>query len=175
MPVADRIQFIDAWQQATEKDREDARRLWVESGAIANEKVVAQRLPQLCVLARKSSGALIGITTAFLQRRLGQRFYVMRMFVDEGARRNRIGFQLLHEVVQVLEQRFVSGQDRSAIGILFELENPDIQRAHPEAIWPTTGFVYIGRTPHGDPVRVRYFQGAMIDQPSTDDPSPPGH
>jgi GNAT superfamily N-acetyltransferase len=157
-------QFIDVWQKADEKDRQDAAALWRADGAISDEQSIQDRLPQLCVLCRASSGELLAMTTAYrhFSSQLDNQFYVLRMYVGKKARRSGVGFRLLHRVIEVLEQRYRSGEDTSAIGILFELENPTIQQARSEAIWPTTRFVFIGKNVRGDHVRVRYFEGARI-------------
>jgi GNAT superfamily N-acetyltransferase len=160
----DEVRYIDVWQQATEQDQQDARVLWIEQGAITDEAAIKERLPQLCVLARDANDKLLAITTAYEHhsQRLGNDFYAMRMFVGEDARRMQIGFHLLHKLIQALEARFVTGQQTRCIGVLFELENQAVQKARPQAIWPTTGFVYVGNNAKGDHIRVRYFKDACI-------------
>lgn len=158
------VQLIDVWPNASEQDRQDAAMLWRKEGAIHDEQAIQDRLSQLCVLARAPSGELTAISTVYLHfsSQLNNPFYVLRVFVSQEARRTRVGFRLLQRVVHLLEQRYCSGEDTRAIGILFELENPTIQQARNEAIWPTSGFVYIGNNPRGDHLRVRYFKGARI-------------
>ena len=34
-------------------------------------------------------------------------------------------------------------------------------------VWPSTGFVYIGKGPRGLDLRVRYFRGARLKKPKT--------
>jgi len=159
------VRLIDVWQQASEQDRNDARALWLEQGAINDEAAINQRLSQLCVLARGADDRLLAISTAYeqLSPRLNNYFYTMRMFVGQDARRAQIGFRLLHKLIEILESRFVSGEQTRSIGVLFELENQAVQKARPQAIWPTTGFVYVGNNARGDHIRVRYFKGACID------------
>lgn len=158
------VRYIDVWQQASDQDQEDARALWIEQGAITDEAAIKERLPQLCVLARDADDKLLAITTAYEQanRQLNNYFYAMRMFVGEDARRMQIGFHLLHKLIATLESRFVTGQQTRCIGVLFELENQAVQKARPQAVWPTTGFVYIGNNANGDHIRVRYFKDACI-------------
>lgn len=158
------VRYIDVWQQASDQDREDARALWIEQGAIGDEAEIKERLSQLCVLARDANDKLLAITTAYEQQsqQLNNYFYAMRMFVGEDARRLQIGFHLLHKLIAALESRFVSGQQTRCIGVLFELENEAVQKARPQAIWPTTGFVYVGNNAKGEHIRVRYFKDACI-------------
>lgn len=158
------IQIVDVWRKANEQDKSDVRGFWIDQGAIQDNTVIEQRLPQLCVLARSGDGQLLGVTTVFEQynEQLKNRFFNMRMFVGSDARRERIGFGLIHKLIETLESRFVSGEYQECIGVLFELENDALKKARNEAIWPTTGFVYVGNNARGDHVRVRYFKGARI-------------
>jgi hypothetical protein len=108
----DGIQIIDVWLKASEQDRSDVKRFWIDQGAIQDHTVIDQRLPQICVLARGGDDRLLGVTTVFEQHNelLKNQFFNMRMFVGSDARRERIGFGLIHKLIETLESRFVSGE-----------------------------------------------------------------
>jgi hypothetical protein len=64
-----------------------------------------------------------------------------------------------------LASRFASGEDRRAIGIVFEVESEILKRFFPQAVWPRTEFAFIGESSTGSHVRVFYFPGAPAPQP----------
>ena len=65
----------------------------------------------------------------------------------------------------LLKERYVSGEDRRAIGIIYEVESEILKRHIPTARWRHTGAVFIGENARGDHVRVQYFPGALAPEP----------
>lgn len=74
---------------------------------------------------------------------------------------------LLYETIDLLRERFVSGEDRRAPGMMIAVSNPILKEHQNRARWRTTGFVFIGENRGGDHVRVLWFPGAEA-------PPPPG-
>ena len=46
--------------------------------------------------------------------------------------------------------------------MIFELQNEGLMRSLNTAVWPRSGFMFIGETEQGTHVRVRYFEGARV-------------
>ena len=90
----------------------------------------------------------------------------IRTFVGRDHRRGALGTLLLRGTRQHLEQRFVSGADIRAPGIMLELENPEVKRAKNEAVWPPgMRWTFIGENARKDHIRVCYFPGARAPLP----------
>ena len=66
---------------------------------------------------------------------------------------------------EVLEERFVKGEDTRAGGIIYEVENPGLKSYFNKALWLPTDFTFIGENERGDHVRVHYFPGATVPPP----------
>jgi len=65
-----------------------------------------------------------------------------------------------------LDERYASGEDTRAGGMLFEVESQVLQRYYNRALWHPTDFNFIGENERGDHVRVHYFPGAEIPLPT---------
>jgi hypothetical protein len=64
-----------------------------------------------------------------------------------------------------LEQRFISGENTQATGILMEVENEGLKTYFNRALWLPLEMNFIGENSRGDHVRVRYFPGARVPLP----------
>ena len=85
--------------------------------------------------------------------------WYFRTFVAAAQRHGHVATQLTFHNRDLLEQRFVSGEDTRAPGVAFELENEGMRRYYNRAVWLPADFVFIGDNQRGDPVRVHYFPG----------------
>lgn len=70
--------------------------------------------------------------------------------------------ELTVRVGAFFNERFDRNEPGCAIGLFAVVENRGLREARNEAIWLTTNFVFIGRTPEGHHKRVCYFDGARI-------------
>lgn len=140
---------------------------WVREGALDEEKA-RRRVADLHVVAVED-GEVVATTSAFLRRdeRLRMPLWHYRGFVGAAHRRSVIGLRMAILGRDDLSERFVSGRDRRAGGILWEVQNEGLRRAFPEARWMPTDFTFVGENAYGDHVRVHYFPGALA-------PPPPG-
>lgn len=145
---------------------------WVREGALT-EEVARGRVDQvlLVALAAGPRGAeLAGVSTGLvaLEPRLGLELWHVRVFTAPAHRRSRVGWNLLMEVLDELERRHESGEDRRASGLFARIENQEVRRVRNRAAWRQSRLTFIGEDDRGRHLRVRYFPGAQAPPP------PPG-
>jgi len=97
---------------------------------------------------------------------MGQPLYYYRCFVGKAWRKTRLVFTMLNRAFDVLEEH-ARVNDFPCIGVILELENSRFGETLRSPVWPSTGFVYIGKGPRGLDLRVRYFRGARLKKPKT--------
>ena len=141
---------IDLWRRETGMPDEEAKR----------------RIHELLLVATLD-GRLAGVSSAYLQLepQLGMSLWGYRAFVAASHRMETIALSLALVGYGHLRDRFLSGVDRRASGVLYVVENEGLQQRFADAIWPRTGFTFIGENERGDHVRVRYFPGALAPDP----------
>lgn len=145
---------------------EDVTGAWVEEGGLTAAQA-ERRLPEVLSVAVGPDGRLAGITTAFLARNEQVRadMWHFRGLVLAAHRNSRIGLAQSVAGRDWLTERYVSGQDRRGLGIVYEVENEGLKRHFPHGIWYETDFILIGENRHGAHVRVHYFPGALAPEP----------
>ena len=153
----------NVWAHKDSALRSEIVDFWIASGALRSRERAGARVDQVIFVVRRA-GSIAGVSTVFRKRdeRIGQEFYNFRCFVAEEDRRYNLGAVLLVTVRDYLNERFVSGEDTSAVGMLVEIENERLKRKRNQAVWPISGMVYVGNNRRGDHVRVWYFTGARI-------------
>ena len=115
------------------------------------------------LVAIDDAGRLAGVTTRYLQHndQLRMDLWYIRAFTAQAHRKSAIATALAVRGREWLEQRFVSGQDTRAAGLIYEVESELLKRIFPNAIWKPADVLFIGENDQGAHVRVHYFAGAM--------------
>lgn len=151
------------WPQISDKDADDLLAFWKNEGAIPDEAQAKERLKQVVVLARDGDGEVAGVCTALPMTppQLGQPVYFWRAFIAPKWRQSRLIYTLLMQSFDHLEA-FARERDYPCIGVILELENNRFGEVFRQAEWRKPHFVYIGKSPRGLDVRVRYFRGARL-------------
>ena len=151
------------WPRISEQDASDLLAFWKHEGAIPDEAQARARLNQVVLLARDAMGDVAGVCTALPMTppQLGQPVYFWRAFIGAHHRTSRLIFTLLSRSFDFL-QSWAGARDFPCIGMLLELENARFGEVFRLAEWRKTRFVYIGKSPRGLDVRVRYFRGARL-------------
>ncbi len=155
----------NVWATKTPELQTEIIDFWLRTGALPSREHAAERVDQVIMLGRATaSQQIVAVSTVYVQvnQQLGHPFYYFRCFVDEAHRRASLALHLLVAVRRELNARFVAGENPQILGIVLEVQNAAITQELTQAVWPRTGFVYIGRNPRGDQVRVAYFDGARI-------------
>jgi hypothetical protein len=122
---------------------------------------------EILLVASDRAGRPVGVSTTVVRRidQLRADLWYTRVFVGAAHRRSHLALGLALAARDRLARRYASGEDRRAIGIVFEVESEILKRFFPQAIWPRTQFGFIGETPTGSHVRVFYFPGAPAPEP----------
>jgi hypothetical protein len=158
-----RIELFAAQQEIS---GEDVVAMWTLERALTREEA-ERRVSELLLVAIDARGALAGVATAYLERnqQLRATLWHYRTFVPAAHRKSNVAATMAVAARDHLSERFVTGEDRRAIGVLFTVESPILQQHVPQAIWPQTGFVFVGEDARGAHVRVHWFPGALAPEP----------
>jgi hypothetical protein len=157
---------VDLFAEQDDVTPEEVIEFWMRVGALSLEEAT-RRVDEVLVVGTDPERRPIGIATAYLARneQLRAEFWHYRTFVAEADRAARVGLQLVVAGRDHLEQRFVGGEDRRAIGVLAEIEFEPLRRLLPKGNWKTSDLLLVGDNPRGDHVRVYYFSGARAPAP----------
>jgi hypothetical protein len=144
----------------------DVIALWTREAGLSPTEA-GRRADEVLLVATDAAGSLAGVCTAYLARngQLRAELWHFRAFVARAHRQSNIAVALAVSARDLLVERFVSGEDRRGIGILFEVENEGLKRHFPQARWLPTDFLFIGENARGAHVRVHYFPGAAAPEP----------
>jgi hypothetical protein len=145
---------------------DDVLRLWAREGAVPPAEA-QRRVQEVRLVATERDEGVVGVSTLYLQRhpQLRMDLWHYRTYVSRGHRHSNVAAQLLLSNSDLMEERYVSGEDTRAAGMLFELENDGVKRYFNKALLPQADFIFIGENRKGDHVRVHYFPGAPVPLP----------
>jgi hypothetical protein len=165
-PLEDRYR-IEPLVESDVVSVDDVLELWAREGAVA-EGEAPRRVHEVILVAIDRDDSLAGISSAYLQRndQLRMDLWYYRTYVAGAHRQSNIATQLLWTSRDYLKNRFVSGEDTRAAGMIFELENQGLKDYFNRALWLPANFTFIGENDRGDHVRVHYFPGAEAPAPS---------
>ena len=157
---------VEVFDQASSATPDDVLALWSREGAMP-EAEARRRVHEVLNVVIDRDDGLVALSTAYLERseQLRMDLWYFRTFVAEAHRHTHVATQLTFHNRDLLERRFVSGEDTRAGGIAFALENEGMRMYYNLAVWLPADFVYIGDNPRGDHVRVHYFPGAEVPEP----------
>lgn len=138
--------------------------LWLEQKVLTETQATNRAQELLFVAADERDGRIAGVCTTYLSTPPAMKLplWHFRTFVAPEYRRNDVAFHMLHLAIDYHEARFTGGVDSRGRGLYMEIENPVIKRCRNEAVWPSSGMVFVGCSARGDHCRVRYFPGARI-------------
>jgi hypothetical protein len=157
---------IDPFANQERVTGEDVVAFWTREGALALPEA-QRRVAELLIVATDREARPVGVSTTVLRRidQLRTDLWYTRVFVGAAHRRSHLAVGLALAAREQLVGRFASGEDRRAIGIVFEVESQVLKRFLPQAIWPLIEFAFIGESSSGSHVRVFYFPGAPAPGP----------
>lgn len=161
-----RFTYTTDWGGIAPADAQALRAFWKREGALADDKQIDERLPQVVMHATTPDGDIAGVCTALAMThpRIGQPLYYWRTFVGKQWRSSQLVGLLLKKSCRVLEEH-AAKNDFPCIGVLLELENARFKERGRAPVWANPRFVYIGRSERKLDLRVLYFQGARLKPP----------
>jgi hypothetical protein len=162
-PLEDRYRIVPL-HEGEEASADEVIRFWEREGALPEPDEAHRRVEEVGLVALDLDGTVAGVSTVYLARnaQLRMDLWHYRTFVGEAHRRSNLAAQLIFRNCDRLEERFVSGDDTRAGGMLFELEHDGMKAYFNKALWLPADFTFIGENEFGDHVRVHYFPGATV-------------
>ena len=154
----------NVWNRVSPDLRKEIVHFWMEKNALPVQEEAEKRAEQAVFIVRNLALQIVGVCTAkkMFSARLNNFVYFYRTMIDPNCRKVGLARDLLIKTRDFLETRFTEGIERETIGILLILENEDLNLTFRKAIWPGTGFVFIGFNRNGHQVRLYYFKDARI-------------
>ena len=158
--------IVPVWRNVTPELQAELAAFWMSHNAIPDaQRANARALQAVCVL-RDADGALCGVATAVVKviPRLRQPTYYFRQFIAPAHRQQQQALPIFRAACVILEAANKAAPE--SLGVLLEVENPDLARVFSHAIGARTGAAFIGYSPRGHQLRVVYFQGAKLFPPA---------
>jgi hypothetical protein len=166
VPPMDERFRIEPLAGSTTVTPEDVLAMWGREGVLPRP-LAYRRIHQVSLVATTGDGRVAGVSTLYLSRNAQLRMdaWYYRTFVAAEHRHSDLATHLIVRNRELLERRFTSGEDTRGAAMIFELQNEGLRRHLNMAVWPKSGFTFIGENPQGDHVRIFYFPGATIPPP----------
>jgi hypothetical protein len=160
---------IEMLEQSDSVTTDDVLAFWKREKAVDEEKAL-RRIHEVKLVAITGDHEVAGVSSLYMERNAQLRMDVWnyRTYVGDAHRMSSLAAQLIIRNRDLLESRFVSGEDTRAQGVLFDLENEGMQRHLNNAYWPPSDFTFIGENKRGHHRRVHYFPGARVPIPVPD-------
>lgn len=165
--------IFPVWKQVTPELTAELLDLWQRNNALREPAMAAMRAGQAVCVTRDDQGRMVGVGTAVLRvlPRLRQPMYYYRQFFSQEFRGQKQTVPFFERAKEILETYNAGLPAPESLGVLLELENPQLAARYNMAQGATTTF--IGYSPRGLQLRVSYFKGATLLPPS-DVPRRPG-
>jgi hypothetical protein len=139
----------------------DVVALWRTEGGLS-EAEAERRIGELSFVGTDPEGTLAGVTTEYLAHnpRLAMDLWHARVLVAPEFRASNLAVQLMKSTRVALREDYRAGREPTAPGIVVEVENPGVERAFPQAVWPVNHYTFFGVGQNGAHLRVYWFEGA---------------
>lgn len=154
--------IIPVWKQVTPELKAELLDLWQRNNTLLDPALAATRAEQAVCIARDEEGKLIAVGTAVLRvlPRLRQPMYYYRQFFAKELRGKAKAVPFFERAKEILEAYNAAQPAPVSLGVLLELENPQLAKRYDRAQGPLTTF--IGYSPRGLQIRVSYFKDARL-------------
>jgi hypothetical protein len=141
---------------------DDVLELWDSEQAVPDPGEARRRVHEVLMVALDPDDRVAAISTVYLRRnaQLGLDLWYYRTFVGAEHRMSHLAVRMLWATRDHLRERYLSGEDARAPGMIMEVENEFLRTYYNRAFWVISDFDFIGETPNGAHVRVHYFPGA---------------
>jgi hypothetical protein len=151
---------------------DDVLRMWEREGAVPQEEA-RRRVSEVKLVGIDPDGGVAGVSSLFIRHnpQLRMDLWYYRTYVARDHRHSGLAAQLIFRNCDLMDQRYVHGADRTAEGMVFELENEGMRKYFNKALWLPADFTFIGERENGAHVRVHWFPGAHVASPPGQAPS----
>jgi hypothetical protein len=145
---------------------DDVLELWAREGALRDQgdQEEAHRRVREVQLVATDGEEVAGVSSVFLLHnpQLRMDLWHYRTYVARAHRKSNLAAQLIFGNRDLMEERFIKGEDTRGAGMIFELENEGVKQYFNKALWLPADFTFIGENERGDHVRVHYFPGGRV-------------
>ena len=157
------VEWRTAWKQADTAIEADAKSLWRQLSLLPGGVDPDLRADEL-VSAAYADGALVAVSTAFVREIefLRARFAMFRCVVSPDFRGHSVARKIAGHSREVLEQWSYEHPELAVKGMATVVQNADIMAKSRGAIWRTSGLTLVGYTDEGEPIRVAWFDHAVV-------------
>ncbi len=154
----------NVWKQMTPEIQEEVIQFWKTNNVPLTRTEAETRSHQIVFIARNIKHAIIGVCSVkrIFIKNMNNYFYYFRTMVDPLCRRMGLAVRFTLETRNYFNQLFIDKKDCSCIGMYIVTESELLNLNIRQAVWPRTGFVFIGFNQKGQQMRVFYFQDADI-------------
>jgi hypothetical protein len=144
---------------------DDVLELWAREDAIP-EPEAQRRVHEVLMVALDPNDGVAAVSSVYLQRnaQLGMDLWHYRTYVANEHRMGHLAVRLLWATRDHLRERFESGEDARAPGMIMEVQNELLKTYYNRAFWVISDFFFIGEGTRGH-VRVHYFPGVKAPSP----------
>ena len=153
--------FQNVWSLKDQDLLDEIVAAWDRVGAIPDQQSSQDRAKQVVFLIRDHNNQIAGISTAFISYfpQLKNKFFIFRCMIFPEYRAPGLLAKLTTMTLDYLESIHKSLNEK-VIGVITEVENKQLQKLNRAILH--TGFIFIGYSKRGNPIRVYYFKGAKI-------------
>lgn len=165
IPLDERYR-IEPFAEAEDVTERAVLDLWAREDVVPPAEAQV-RIAEVLLVGVDREDGVVAVSSGYLRRnpQLAMNLWYYRAFVARAHRKSSLAVLLAMHGRDLLEQRFVTGQDTRAPGIVYEVENEGLKAYFNQALWLPTEFLFIGENLRGDHVRVHYFPGALVPDP----------
>jgi hypothetical protein len=145
---------------------EDIRDLWTREGVLDADEA-ERRVSEVRLVVLDRDRQPVGVCTTYLahNEQLRAELWHLRFFTAAAHRHRHITYNLARIVSEHMIERYVSGDDRRGIGLLYQIESELLKRTVRDGVSRYSKFVFIGEDAQGRHIRVRFFPGALAPEP----------
>ena len=156
------LDIIQTWKQVTPELKAELLDMWQRNDTLRDPALAATRAEQAVCVARDDEGRVIAVGTAVLRvlPRLRQPMYYYRQFFARELRGRAKAVPFFERAKDILETYNATLPVPESLGVLLELENPQLAKRYDMAQGELTTF--IGYSPRGLQLRVSYFRNARL-------------
>jgi len=155
------LRFENVWSLKNQDLLDEIVEAWAILGVVPEGQSSMDRAKQVVYLVRNTDSKIVGISTTYISfiPKLKNKLFVYRCLIFPKYRYPGLLAMLTKMTLEYLESIHHSLNEK-IIGVITEIENKSLQKLN-LAVLPS-GFVFIGYSKRGNPVRVYYFKGAKI-------------
>ncbi len=158
--------FENLWQKKDSPFHPSIVQLWKKNVPGMPEEQFTNRLDQIVFAIVNENGEVVGVSTAYKAyvKLLRNYMYAFRCLVNPVYRAPGLPSALIVKTRDFLEEIHASDSEggEQCIGMITLVENEGFRKVRNEAIWSASKMVYIGNSAKGYPIRVYYFNKALI-------------